>query len=237
MKGEYICQSGKYRVTLHLDLNEQPSHFACPSDHELYFPDDHFANHRRQSTKLVHEPPRTANFTATKDIYVNEGISHAELKCRVLTDHAQVEWLRNEQPLKPSAKYELLNRGNDRILLIKEPTSVDNGDYVCQSGKHRVTLSLNVNAASGAGITPHMYSSVDDSVFARGTNRESELVFFERQQATLKCQVANEAEKVIWLKDNSYVPHNDKFVCVEDGPFRLLHVKVSCLFLKRCGNI
>ena len=55
----------------------------------------------------------------------------------------------------------MLVRGNDRVLTIREPTNVDNGDYVCQSGKHRVMLNLNENLFNG-GITPHMYSSEDD---------------------------------------------------------------------------
>ena len=74
-----------------------------------------------------------------------------------------------------------------------------------------------------------MYSSEDDSVFvrnnARTTGRDTELVYFVEQEAVLKCQVANEGERVIWLKDNSYIPCNDKYAVVEDGPFRLLNIR------------
>jgi len=234
--GEYICQSGKYRVTLHLDLNESPDIFRPPSSSssqsdQIYFPDDHhhFTHNRRQSTKLIHSPPTTTTkFATTKDIYVNSGVHKAELKCRVNNDNTQVEWLRNEQPIMSNKKYQVLAQGSDRILLIKEPNTLDNGDYVCQSGKHRVVLTLNVNPGNN-NITPHMYSSEDDSVFLRNSNtitgRDTDLVFYNGQQATLKCQVANEQERVIWLKDNSYIPHNDKFSCVEDGPFRILNIQ------------
>ena len=72
-----------------------------------------------------------------------------------------------------------------------------------------------------------MYSSDDDAesgVFVRnadGNNRrDTELVYFAGQMASLKCQVANEGEKVVWLRDGSYVPVNDKYTTVDEGVFR-----------------
>ena len=236
-EGEYVCQSGKYRVTLFLNVNEnegmQSEALFRPSSSlvdeasdreevELYFPDDHsFLKHKRQSSKLVEPVHR---FASVKDIYINEGVRNAELKCKVVNEKAQVGWFKNEQNLETNSKYEIFSRGNERILLIKNPTTLDDGDYVCKSGRHKVVLNLNVNPHNG-GITPHMYSSVDDSIFLKNAHKEPELVYYENQSATLKCQTKYENEKCIWLKENSCLPPNDpKYKTVQDGPFRLLHI-------------
>lgn len=183
--------------------------------------------HRRHSQKLVNAPRQ---FASVKDIYINEGIRNAELKCKVLNEHTNVEWLRNNSAIHNNQKYEIINRGNDRVLLIKNPSKVDDGDYICQSDKHRVVLNLNVNPCHG-GITPHMYSSEDDSVFIRNntkmTSKDTELVYYDKQSAALKCEVKFENEPVVWIKDNSYLPRNEvsKYAMVQEGPYRVLNIK------------
>lgn len=230
--GEYICQSGKYRVTLLLNVNEEPENvFMSPmamDDCPIYFSDDHhFLQSRRQSQKLI--SPSGHKLTSTKDIYINQGVKSAELKCKVLNENTRVEWLKNNCPLQASNKYEVVSRGTDRVLLIKNPVKADDGDYVCQSGKHKVTLNLTVNPGN-SGITPHMYSSEDDSIFVRNsqrtTGRDTELVYFYEQDAALRCQVCDEQEQVVWLKENTHVPFNQaKYSMVEDGAYRILNVK------------
>jgi hypothetical protein len=239
-EGEYVCQSGRYRVTLLLTLNETTETVKTISsnpssenndDYELYFSDDR--SFRSTSTsRTTRKKRRYASYV--KDMYVQEGIKKVELKCKVSHPDVQVEWVRHNKVIDPkNSKYELISKGNERILLIRNPTKADNGDYVCQSGKHRVVLTLNVNPG-GLTDVKSVYTSSDDesySVFVPNrrlyNNNFPELNYYYQESASLRCEVKQSNEQVIWVKDNTNVLQSDaaKYSTINDGTSRVLVIK------------
>ena len=60
-----------------------------------------------------------------------------------------VDWYKGEQALfsghqEENTKYKRIDDGLQRELIVKNVSHDDQGDYVCQADKYRVTLHLNV---------------------------------------------------------------------------------------------
>ncbi len=227
-EGEYVCQSGRYRVTLFLNVNENKhdvfsaTSSVLGSDDELFYSDE-----------IRHVGPRKMprSVSYVRDIYLNEGVKNAELKCKVKHPSAQVEWFKGSQPLSSNDKYEIFSRGTERILLIRNPDTSDNGDYVCQNGNQKVVLNLKINP-----FGKNRYAASDDeSSFIRNKKHElctnTELTYYQKQTATLKCEVKRDNEPVVWLKDNTRLfgstsrLNEDKYLMHDEGPYRTLVIK------------
>ena len=75
------------------------------------------------------------------------GESVAKLKCQVSGENVQVNWLKNESLINTdhNSRYRTVNEGTERTLIVSDVQDADDGEYICQSGKYRVTLVLNVN--------------------------------------------------------------------------------------------
>jgi serine/threonine protein kinase len=170
-EGEYVCQSGKYRVALYLTINEDSTTSEIRSDddhYELYFQDDRSLRSSRRSSTTTVTKNIKRTYTTTKEMYVNEGMKHAELKCKVKDPRAQVSWYKDDQHLGDSnnEKYEFISNGNERILIVKNPVRSDNGDYICQSGNNKIILNLKVNAYSRE-ITPVIMNQAENDLYVR----------------------------------------------------------------------
>jgi hypothetical protein len=75
--------------------------------------------------------------------------STAKLVCAVKRPDVNVDWYRGDQVLFASQqdenyKYKRIDDGLQRELIVKNVSNDDQGDYVCQADKYRVTLHLNV---------------------------------------------------------------------------------------------
>ncbi len=185
-EGEYVCQSqsGRYRVTLFLMLNDSDKSDEKQNEgggHEIYIYNDH------ESKSTAHR------FSTTKEIYIQEGVKHVELKCRVNDKNAQVKWSRNDQNCDVNNKYQTINRKHERILLINNPTRSDNGDYVCSLGKHKVILTLHVSPNIGVHTEHEIVENPD-------ANRD--LTFYKTENANLKYILKEKNERIAWYKDN-----------------------------------
>lgn len=131
-------------MTLYLNINEEgPSGQLFKStqssvvgdDSELFFRDDF-----SQASSQAPVGSKRA-LTYVKDMYVHEGVKQVELRCQVRSPDTQVEWVRNNKPIDGSnTKYEILSRGCERVLVVKNPNKSDNGDYTCQTGSHKVYI-------------------------------------------------------------------------------------------------
>ena len=181
------------------------------------------------------------------------GIRNAVIKCDVRDKNTHVEWIKDNQVLRNDNKYEIYLNGNQRWLIIKNPTRADNGEYTCQSGKHRVVLNLNVKPPGfGKDTSPslniHNYSSDEESFYSRNkklrstssttinstTNYhyEEELIYYEKQSACLKCHISKQDDEHIeWLKDDkrlwgsNFKLNEDKYSSEYDGGARVLVIK------------
>lgn len=104
-------------------------------DSELFFREDFSRASSHVSSPATVKKP----VTYVKDVYVHEGVRYVELKCQVRAPDIQVEWLRNNRTIDNSnTKYEMISRGCERSLLIRNPNRADNGDYVCQTSSSKV---------------------------------------------------------------------------------------------------
>ena len=239
---EFANQSGKYKVTLLLNLNDRSnqmfrsmSSIDGSTDDELYFQDDKVM--RRNSATSINEYRRAV--TQIKDMYVNEGIRNAELKCRVRNNNSQVEWFRDNQKIMNNNKFETVTRGDERVLIIRNPTKADNGEYVCQSGKHKVVLTLLVNSRSRE-MSPTLY---EESVLVRKVPSLErlrswhsfdypELNYYEAQVATLKANLKQDTDSFVWLKDSAKLWSTSltnldetKYSVLQEGPVKTLIIK------------
>lgn len=75
--------------------------------------------------------------------------STAKLACAVKRSDVNVDWYKGEQALfvgqqNENNKYKRIDDGLQRELIVKNVSSDDQGDYVCQADKYRVTLHLKV---------------------------------------------------------------------------------------------
>ncbi|CAF1337506.1 unnamed protein product, partial [Adineta steineri] len=73
----------------------------------------------------------------------------AKLACAVKRSDVNVDWYKGDQALfigqqNENTKYKRIDDGLQRELIVKNVSSDDQGDYVCQADKYRVTLHLNV---------------------------------------------------------------------------------------------
>ncbi len=73
----------------------------------------------------------------------------AKLACAVKRSDVNVDWYKGEQALftgqqDENNKYKRIDDGLQRELIVKNVSTDDQGDYVCQADKYRVTLHLNV---------------------------------------------------------------------------------------------
>jgi hypothetical protein len=73
----------------------------------------------------------------------------AKLACAVKRPDVNVDWYKGEQALfsgqqDENTKYKRIDDGLQRELIVKNVSTDDQGDYVCQADKYRVTLHLNV---------------------------------------------------------------------------------------------
>jgi hypothetical protein len=102
---------------------------------------------------------------------------------------------------------------------------------VCQTGKQKVLLNLNINP-----FGKNQYAASDnESAFIRNKKHDmcanAELTYYQKQNATLKCQMKRENESVVWLKDNTRLfgstshLNEDKYATHGEGSYRTLVIK------------
>jgi hypothetical protein len=166
-----------------------------------------------------------------------------------------VEWQKdNKKIFNDNNKYEIYAKNKERWLIIKNPTQADNGEYTCRAGKNKVCLNLNVKPhgygkEKSPSYSMHSYSSDEETVFAKNKKlkstssstinsyknyhfEETELVYYEKQSAYLKCTIIkNEDEHVEWLKDDRRIYgsnlklNEEKYSTEKESGARVLVIK------------
>lgn len=123
-------------------------------------------------------------------------------------------------------------------------------------------LNLRVGRDTTPSMSTTLYSSDDDSVFVRTASRKTrttttttkmttlkqthyqfeqpELTYYLDQHAVLRCNLHNEDDQIVWLKDNNHIwgsnmqLNEDKYTVRQEGPERQLIIKN--LSLQDSGN-
>ena len=79
----------------------------------------------------------------------SEENANVKLACAVKRPDVNVDWYKGDRALfngkqDENNKYKRIDDGIQRELIVKNVSTDDQGDYVCQADKYRVTLHLNV---------------------------------------------------------------------------------------------
>lgn len=82
----------------------------------------------------------------------SEENASVKLSCAVKRPDVLVDWYKGDRALftgqqNENLKYKRIDDGVQRELIVKNVSSDDQGDYVCQADKYRVTLHLNVQGS------------------------------------------------------------------------------------------
>ena len=208
-EGEYICQSGNFRVVLNLSLNSERA-----------------GSNKDEYIRYASSGDEMANSVIRKRLYINKQQRKIELKCIVPDEDMEVEWLKGLKLLKNDEKYKMQSFGKERVLVINNLEKRDSDDYTCQSGKFRTVMHLNVTSSS-------TNEDSDESVFSTRSNRSSvgqqDLIFYENDNANLKCRLKKNNESLVWYKDdvkiwgsNTSLDKLDKYKLVKDEDSRVL---------------
>ncbi len=110
----------------------------------------------------------------------------AKLACAVKRPDVNVDWYKDEQALftgqqEENHKYKRIDDGIQRELIVKNVSNDDQGDYVCQADKYRVTLHLNVQGPAAEFVRPL-----------------ENLEVTENNEAVFECQLSKEDAQVEW---------------------------------------
>ncbi len=196
--GEYVCQSGKYRVTLYLSLNTGTEFYEDNHSENIgsYESDlDRIMNKSRSRSRSTQRIIR-------KQIYINDKTKTAELRCKVLNENTKVDWFKNNQHISETNKYMFEENGKDRLLVIRNLNKDDDGDYSCEAGKCKTILHLNINTKYDSEYSDD--ENISNNIFLSDNyTADNKLVFYENQIAHLTCYLKRKTDDIIWFKDNS----------------------------------
>uniref|UniRef100_A0AAY4EXT6 Titin n=1 Tax=Denticeps clupeoides TaxID=299321 RepID=A0AAY4EXT6_9TELE len=117
--------------------------------------------------------------------------------CEVSKASAEVTWYKGDQELPEGGRYEQIQDGRKRILLIKELRMDDAGEYNCKLPASKT------------------------SFISRPKSQE----VVEGEKAEFMCSVSKDTYEVKWLKGDKELASDDKYEIVCDGKKRGLIVK------------
>ncbi|CAF0822074.1 unnamed protein product, partial [Didymodactylos carnosus] len=127
----------------------------------------------------------------------------AKLSLTVKRPDVKVEWIKGEHILSEKDKlnkYKITSEGLQRELIVKNVTKDDQGDYVCQSGKYRVTLHLNVRGPGAEIVRPLENIEV-----------------IENNEAIFECQLTLEDAQIEWYHNNQRLTNSDHHIIASRG--------------------
>jgi hypothetical protein len=190
-------------------------------------------------------------FKCEKD---SNGKKIATLRCKVKKDDIQVNWIKDDNvlfPIKDQNKYQInkynvIEDGKERMLVVTDVKTDDEGEYICQSGKYTNTLYLTINESafterintespSKYNDNFELYFHDDKSISGSSTSSNKNKFPFikvkdvyvseDAQSAELRCKVKNLNSQVEWLKDNKIIRNDDKFEISLKEYERILKIK------------
>lgn len=88
--------------------------------------------------------------TPLKNVTLTKLPADATFECEVSRIYPDVQWLRNDEPLRRSAKYEIASDGTHHRLTIRDVDGIDEGEYTLVVKNNRSTAKL---AIEGMCIT------------------------------------------------------------------------------------
>lgn len=90
------------------------------------------------------EPP--VEFTKPLQDQTVEEKTTATLECEVSRANGEVQWLRDDQEIRKTKKYEILAEGCKRTLVIQDCTLDDSKTYTCDAKDFKTSCFLTVES-------------------------------------------------------------------------------------------
>lgn len=84
----------------------------------------------------------------TKDAVVVQATEKIILSTELMTENANVRWLRDGVELKGGSKYDLKKEGLHCILTVKSTELKDSGTYTCQTADDKIDFKVLVKGKS-----------------------------------------------------------------------------------------
>nr|XP_042140021.1 obscurin isoform X19 [Peromyscus maniculatus bairdii] len=108
---------------------------------------------------------------------------HVTLSCELSRAGTSVRWLKDGKAIRKSQKYDLLSEGTRAVLVVREASIKDSGEYTCETEASRSTARLLVEEKAN-----------------RFTEELADLQLEEKGTAVLTCKTEHPASVVTWRK-------------------------------------
>ncbi|XP_042333180.1 obscurin isoform X8 [Sceloporus undulatus] len=193
---QVISPSSKYEIKQEGTIHILKIYNVKPEDSGKYVCD--IGNQKTTATISVEAIPVLFE-VHLENQEVEEG-STITLLAELSKPDVPVKWIKGSAKLRPSAKYEMRQRGSTVELLIHDAQPEDSGDYTCDSGDHQTTASVFVKAL------PVLFIKFLE-------NQEAE----EGGTVTFSCEISKPGGAVQWKKEGSLLRSSDKYKMKQAG--------------------
>jgi hypothetical protein len=176
-----------------------------------------------------------------------------KIKCNVKSEDVTVQWLKNNDIINTMIdddqdkikKYEVIEKGKERMLIVNDINTNDEGEYICQSGKFRSAFYLLIDSETTAKEIKNgdifesksneneLYFQDDKSLSSTSSSskRRNNIIGIKdvyvkdgSKNVELMCRVKNKYSKVEWFKDNKKIINNGRYEILSDEHERILKI-------------
>ncbi|XP_041519864.1 obscurin isoform X11 [Microtus oregoni] len=140
---------------------------------------------------------------------------HATLSCELSRAGTSVRWLKDGKAIRKSQKYDLLMEGTRAVLVVREASLKDSGEYTCETEASKSTARLLVEEKAN-----------------RFTEELADLQVEEKGIAVFACKTEHPASVVTWRKGLLELRASGKHVLSQDG----LTLKLTINALERTDS-
>ncbi|KAH0514277.1 Obscurin, partial [Microtus ochrogaster] len=140
---------------------------------------------------------------------------HATLSCELSRAGTSVRWLKDGKAIRKSQKYDLLSEGMRAVLVVREASLKDSGEYTCETEASKSTARLLVGEKAN-----------------RFTEELADLQVEEKGTAVFACKTEHPASVVTWRKGLLELRASGKHVPSQDG----LTLKLTINALERTDS-
>ncbi|XP_019626955.1 PREDICTED: titin-like [Branchiostoma belcheri] len=205
-----------YRSDEKIENSEKYEIIADGYDHTLIIKDIHLrdetsyscaSKHRKTTAKLFVEalidfcPGLEDQFAVEKDPL-------AKFSCKLNQANVETTWYREDEKLENSEKYQIIVKGYDHHLIIKDIRQEDDTSYSCATKHRKTTAKLIVGEL------------VD---FAPGL--EDQYAIENDAQATFSCKMTQPDAEATWYRSDEKIEASDRYEIIADGYDHTLIIK------------
>lgn len=104
---------------------------------------------QKSKAKLTVEKPLVTMITKLPDVTIVPLNTDSTLTVKLSQSNVEVKWLKNGKPIKPSEKFEIIDEGATKKLVIKKAKLDDQDEYTCVAGNVKTKTTLKIEGNLG----------------------------------------------------------------------------------------